>query len=228
MKTDYFSTHVMHVPGADPDRDAIAERLRSEGACIHPDPKMTGLMINWLSALKCALNDETPWTIVTSDDVEPLGNDYVKHIELACRYSPSPFLSLTHLGSYGEKALQKNSPYGVGKYLTWGAVIAFKRNAVKPLYDWAKEVYELTGYKHDDVLVSAFALRFGIPTAMTARAIFGLPVKKSLIGHSMSGIDPKTTIINSNGPAYSFNIEPARVSRYCDPKGELERLAALP
>lgn len=197
--------HILHVPGADPQRDEIVQRLREQSeACVHEDPERIGCMANWLRALGCAAENDTgySWSVILSDDADPLPG-WQQHLERACTHSPQPFLGLTHFGGYGEQALAKGAPYGVGQYLVWGGAIAYHRSVVRPLHEWATTVVERTGYEHDDCLIAAYALRRGVKCALAARAIFEQPVKKSLLGHNTPIRSPKTTIANSDGPAYA-------------------------
>lgn len=198
--------HIIWVPGIDPDRDAIVATLSSQATvCLHEDVNRTkGCMGNWLEALGCAAaNDEDiPWSVILSDDAEPLSG-WAQHLERACAYSPQPVLGLTHFGGYGAAALRKGAPYAVGQYLVWGGAIAYHRSIVKPLYEWAVPVVAKTGYKHDDCLIAAFGIRTGFLCALTARAIFDQPIKKSLLNHNTPIRRPDTTIANSEGPAYN-------------------------
>lgn len=197
--------HVMWVPGADPQRDAIVRQLQVEGqACLHTDDDRNGCMWNWLGAMDCAAANDSndPWSIVLSDDAMPLPG-WQQHVERACKYSPQPLLGLTHFGGYGEKALEKGAPYGVGQYLIWGGAVAYHRSIVAGLAGWARKVQAETGYQHDDCLASAYALRQGFKCALTARAIFDQPVKKSLLNHNTPIRRPNTTIENTDGPSYS-------------------------
>lgn len=224
--------HVLHVPGADPDRDAIVAKLQREAdACLHLDPERKGLMPNWLGALDCAYRHDVQhegysWSLILSDDADPLPG-WQQHVERACTNSPAPLLGLTHFGAYGQHALARDRAYGVGPYLLWGGAIAIKAIAVGGLLSFATRVYETTGYPHDDVLTCAYAMQQGWQTAMTARAIFDQPVKASLLNHNTPIRRPATTILNSSGPDYRLRPNTLRVSRGISPRDELSRLAAL-
>lgn len=222
--------HVMHVPGADPQRDEIVARLVEQGdACLHLDPDRQGLMVNWLDTLDCAAHrdgdDGHSWSVVLSDDAEPLPG-WQQHLERACLNSPSPILGLTHFGSYGAEALRRGLPYAVGSYLIWGGAIAYRTSIVRDLRRWASRLYAEIGYPHDDVLSCAFAMRMGWDVAMVTRAIFGQPVKKSLLGHNTQIRHPATTI-EMPGPSYGVRPSSMKVTRSISPRGELQRLAAL-
>jgi hypothetical protein len=219
----------MHVPRADHHRDAIVARLTEQAdACVHLDPGRRGLMPTWLEALGCAVatDDGCPWSVVLSDDAFPL-RGWQQHLERACSASPVPVLGLTHFGAYGEAALAKGAAYAVGSYLLWGGAIAFSRTFADGLLPWASKVYEDTGYPHDDVLACAYAMKMGWRTGITARAIFGQPVAKSLLNHNTPIRSPSSTISTTPGPSYRSLPQFVKVSRTCSPKGELERLAAL-
>lgn len=219
--------HILHVPGVDPDRDAIVAKLRDQAdACVHEDPDRIGCAPNWLRAMQCAVKtDISTWSIVLSDDADPLPG-WQQHLERACKHSPAPVLGLTHFGGYGEKPIAAGAPYGVGPYLLWGGAIAYHVNILRPLTVWAARIIREHNYPHDDCLVAAFMLKSRHQTAMCARAIFGQPVKASLLNHNTPIRSPKTTILDA-GPPWSSSPRSVRVSRGISPKNELERLAAL-
>jgi hypothetical protein len=222
--------HVLHVPGADMERDAIVYRLETESdACLHLDPDRAGVMPTWLAALSCAVErdgaDDYDWSLIVQDDAYPL-RGWQQHVERACTSSPEPVLGLTHFGAYGARPLADGCAYGVGPYLIWGGAVAYHRSFVTRLWAWADRVYSETGYPHDDVLACAFAMKIGRRTAMAARAIFDQPVQRSLLGHNTPIRRPATTI-ETAGPAYNVKERSKNVSRSISPKGELERLAAL-
>lgn len=217
--------HIIHVPGIDAQRDEIVAMLSEQAvACVHLDPQRDGCMANWLRALGCAAetDNDLPWSVILSDDAYPLPG-WQQHLERACTYSPEPVLGLTHFGGYGKAALEKGAPYGVGQYLVWGGAIAYHRSIVRPLVEWAVPVVKRTGYKHDDCLVAAFGLRSGFQCALTARALFDQPVKKSLLGHNTPIRTPSTTIANSVGPAYSAKPRWVKVHKQVWP--EIKMLA---
>lgn len=219
--------HILHVPGADPLRDAIVGKLVEQAdACVHLDPERAGCMANWLRALACAhaTDQDLPWSVILSDDADPL-RGWQQHLERACNYSPEPVLGLTHFGGYGQAALDKGAPYGVAACSVWGGAIAYHRQFLNGLARWAPRVVAETGYPHDDRLVASYALKTGAKCALAARAIFGQPVKKSLLGHNTPIRSPKTTIENCGGPAWS--ARPRFVSINVAKPPELERLAAL-
>lgn len=221
--------HVLHVPGADAQRDLIVASLEDQAdACVHRDAGRRGVMPTWLEALECARETDAKlaWSVIVQDDAAPL-RGWQQHLERACLSAPEPVLGLTHFGSYGRKALAHSSPYAVGPYLIWGGAVAYRRTFADGLLAWASKVYEDTGYVHDDVLACAYAMKRGCETAMTARAIFGQPVKRSLLGHNTPIREPATTIENTVGVPYRMRPPAVRVSRSINPKGELERLAAL-
>lgn len=218
--------HVLHVPGVDPDRDAIVAKLRDQGeACVHLDPNREGCMATWLKCLECAAANDThlPWSVILSDDADPL-RGWQQHLERACAFSPQPVLGLTHFGGYGAQALERGAPFGTGTALVWGGAIAYHRTFLDGLAKWAPRVQAETNYKHDDRLVCAYALKIGVKCALAARAIFGQPVKKSLLGHSSPIRSPSTTIENCDGPAWSTTPRSVPISMARVP--ELEGLAA--
>lgn len=185
-------------------------------------------MPTWLGALECARSSDAglSWSVIVQDDADPLPG-WQQHLERACLNSPQPALGLTHFGGYGERALAKGAPYAEGPYLIWGGATAFRRVFCDGLFEWASRVYAETGYPHDDVLACAYAKKRGALTAMTARAIFGQPVKASLLGHNTPIREPNTTIANHPGVPYKSIPRAAWTPRSISPKDELERLARL-
>lgn len=221
--------HVLHVPGVDSLRDEIVAKLSDQSdTCVHLDPSREGCMATWLKAVDCAWERDADldWSVILSDDADPL-RGWQQHLERACTYSPNPVLGLTHFGGYGTRALRRGVPYGVGPYLIWGGAIAYHRTVIAGLADWAPGVVAATGYKHDDCLTAGYLKKRGWETAMVARAIFGQPVKQSLLGHNTVIRSPETTIENTQGPAYSSKPRAIRVHRGISPSNELERLARL-
>jgi hypothetical protein len=156
----------------------------------------------WSRAVACATRDTAPWSVIVQDDAEPLPG-WADHLSRATASSPSPVLGLTHFGWYGEVPLRHLAPYGVGPYLLWGGAIAYRRDVVEPLARWCLTVYAATGYPHDDCLVAAWCLKEGIDTALCARAIFGQPIRASLLNHHTKYRSPATTIANTDGPDWS-------------------------
>ena len=223
--------HVLHVPGADPERDLIVAAQQGQAdVCLHTDPSRRGVMPTWLDALECAGQADTgySWSVIVQDDALPL-RGWAQHLERACLASPHPVLGLTHFGGYGLLPLEKGAPYAEGPYLLWGAAIAYHRALLPGLLTFATRVYETTGYVHDDVLAAAYAMRTNHHTAMTARAIFDQPVKRSLLGHNTPIRRPSSTIESHEGPEYTVPKarRAVRVGRSINPRNELERLAAL-
>lgn len=194
--------HVLHVPGADPERDAIVALLVTFGACVHTDPTRKGVMPIWLEALECASADTGRWTAIVQDDADPLPG-WEAHLEDATSFSPEPVLGLTHFGSYGLRALEKGVPYGIGRNLVWGGAVAYRQTIVRDLTAYARMIWEDLRYPHDDRLAAAYAMRIGRQTALAARAIFDQPIQASLLGHNTKVRRPATTIANSQGPAWS-------------------------
>jgi hypothetical protein len=215
----------MYVPDVDPARDAIVAKLTEQGeACIHADPAREGCIQTWLKAIRCAATTDLDysWSIVLSDDADPL-RGWQQHLERACTYSPEQVLGLTHFGSYGQQALAKGAPYGVGPNLTWGGGIAYHRSIVRDLAEWCTRTFGETGYVHDDRMVAAFQMRRGRQTALAARAIFGQPIKKSLLNHNTQIRHPYTTIENCEGPEWSATPRFVKVRSSVAP--EIKQLA---
>jgi hypothetical protein len=210
--------HVLHVPGADPQRDDIVAALREQApgqVCVHADVERAGCMATWLAALACAAGPtaNSDWELILSDDADPLPG-WQAELAQALHYSPAPVLGLTHFGGYGRQALNKGAPYAVGSYLLWGGAAAYHRSLLPGLAEWAPRVVELTGYPHDDCLVAAYLHRVRLPVALAGRAIFDQPVERSLLGHHTPGPRrPATTIANRQGPPWSTRPAAVPVSR---------------
>ncbi len=219
--------HVLWVPGFDPDRDAIVAKLQDEATvCLHTDPERTGLMQNWLGAVDCALaNDTDQWSTILSDDAYPLHN-WQDHLTRATASSPEPLLGLTHFGGWGKEPLSKGHPYAVGPYLVWGGAISYHRVVLAEIATWGRAVATRMNYAHDDCLAAAASMRLNRRCAMTTRALFGQPVKRSMLGHNTPIRAAPSTILDA-GPPWSSSPRSVRVSRGISPKNELERLAAL-
>ena len=199
-----MKVHILWVPGYDSDRDAIVAKLREESteACLHIDPERKGLMQNWLGAVNCALaNDEQSWSVILSDDAYPYLN-WQDHLSKATNQSPEPLLGLTHFGGWGKAPLANGHAYAVGPYLVWGGAIAYHRAVLTEIATWGAPVAQRLNYKHDDCLAAAASRRLGRQCAMTTRALFGQPVKKSMLGHNTPIREPSLTIENSAGPPY--------------------------
>ncbi len=67
--------HVIHVPGADLERDKIVAGLCEQiETCVHLDPDRNGCMWNWLTAISCAADKDKDqsWSVVLSDDALPV------------------------------------------------------------------------------------------------------------------------------------------------------------
>lgn len=186
--TDLPRLHVYTVPGADPERDKIVAHLvETADACVHEDPDRNGCIWNWLNALECASHDTTEWSITVEDDAWPL-DGWQEHLALALENAPEPFLGLTHFGQYGQNLADKGYAYGVGSWrCIWGGAVAYRRDQVKPLLEWARKVYDKTGYPNHDIVIPAFALRSGFSCALLSRAIFDQPIRASLMNHNSPG-----------------------------------------
>lgn len=203
--------HILHVPGADAHRDSIVADWREKAdasngfvtVCVHEDPERRGIMANWLDAATCALEDQGNWSVIIQDDAVG-GPGWQRAIEDACWYSPAPVLGMSHFGAITEPAFKKNVPYMVGPHLIWGAAVAYRRDFLEGLVPWARWVYETTEYQHDDRLISAYANKIGVDTALTVRAIFDQPVERSTVGHAGGGERrPNVTIWGYSGAPYS-------------------------
>lgn len=204
--------HILHVPGADEHRDAIVADYRALGdlpesgfeICVHEDPDRRGIMPNWLDAVQCALDDENKprWSLVIQDDaVGSVG--WEEKLEEALWYSPAPVLGMSYFGQITDGAQKRNIPYLTGPHLIWGAAVGYRRDFLEGLVPWARWVYETTGYQHDDRLISAYANKIGVDTALTTRALFDQPVEKSTVGHGGGVRRPLHTLGSTSGAPYS-------------------------
>jgi hypothetical protein len=182
MAVDY-RVHVMTVPGAHPGRDAVVKALTAAGACVHPDPERSGLMQNWRGAVDCASRDGTDWSVIVSDDAEPLPG-WDRHLPRALGFSPRPLLGLIHFGGYGRRAAEEGFAYAAGPGMLWGGAIAYRTALLPDLAEYARR-FTLAdpSYPHDDEIGSLFAARFYDFPAMTARALFDHLEVPSLMGH---------------------------------------------
>ena len=214
-----LTVHTLWVPGVDPLRDEIVARQQATPGvtvCLHTDPTRRGCMANWLTAVACVMRSEPqPWEVILSDDADPASPTWVEEMRSACEHAPARVLGLTHFGGFGERTLAKGTPYAVGRYWVWGGAIAYRRDFFEEMARWAMPVAQRTGYKHDDALVEAFALRNDEPTALAARAIFDQPVKTSLLGHNTPIRSPNTTIRDA-GPPWDHEPRSTRMSRQID------------
>lgn len=219
--------HVLHVPGADPQRDEIVARLVEQGdACLHLDPGRRGIMSTWLEAVACAATESNPWAVIVQDDADPL-RGWQQHLERACTNSPQPVLGLTYFGQYGSKAAAKGAPFAEGRNLIWGGAVAYHHTFLQGLAEWAPRVVEQTDYPHDDRLVAAYAMKRGHRTALVSRAIFDQPVAQSLVGHNTRIRTPALTILNE-GPVWSSRPRSVNVSAGVDKRiPELAQMEAL-
>ncbi|QNJ56040.1 glycosyltransferase [Microbacterium phage Rasputia] len=199
--------HILHVPGADAHRDEVVATYAANpdiDVCVHADPERRGIMVNWLEAAQCALDDAhaPKWSIIIQDDAVG-GPGWVRDVEEACWFSPAPVLGMSYFGKITESAFKRGYPYMVGPHLIWGAAVAYRRDFLEGLVPWAREVFERTEYQHDDRLISAYANKIGVDTALTVRAIFDQPVEKSTVGHAGGGERrPKITIWGNSGAPY--------------------------
>jgi hypothetical protein len=195
-----ITAHVLHVPGANAERDAIVQHLIEEqddsfNVCVHEDPDRRGLMVNWIEALHCASDDGNSWSLVLQDDAMPLPG-WKEHLEQALWHCPTVVLGLSHFGQATSTGARRGAPYLVGPHLIWGAAVAYRNVFLGGLAPFAEMVYARTQYPHDDRLISAYAQRVGKKTAVTTMALFDQPVAESTIGHTGAGGDrrPRITI----------------------------------
>jgi hypothetical protein len=222
--------HVLHVPGAIPERDEMV-RLQATQAdlCVHEDRDPPGYVTpNWLTALDCAARTDgtkTSWSLIIQDDALPLPG-WQQHAERACTNSPSPLLGLFHIGGWGAGLAARGAAYGIGSYLIWGCAAAYHSSTLRGLYDWASRIHDETGYRHDDVLACAYAMKMGWTTSFTTHSLFDHPLAGSLMGHNFPNRRPGLTIEGEH-PQYASKTRSLPAHRSINPKGELERLAAL-
>lgn len=221
--------HVMHVPGADSERDEVVSLLgREADVCVHEDAERDGVMPTWLAAIDCACETDTElsWSLIVQDDSEPFPG-WQQHVERACTYSPRPILSLSHLAGSGLSAIEQGYPYVEGDFMLWGMAVAYHRSIRQGLAQWARSVYEKTGYPHDDATVMAYAYKIGQKTAITSRAIFDHRELKSMVRKGQHPYKhPKATIESQSGPPYGLKPSVAKDSR-ASMSQEVKELARL-
>lgn len=197
-----MKAHVLHVPGAAPERDAAVQVLAQVfDLCVHADPERNGVVWNWAQMMDCmAKNDKDQWSIQLNDDAVPLAAIDV-HLRQALWYSPRPILGLAWQGkTRGAKPFGRNVPYSVGPNLLHGVSIAYHRDHTAPCARFAERAAR-TDYPYDDVLSCTYAQRIaGFDPALVARSLFGVLDTKSLIG---SGRYPSALhTIEQPGPAW--------------------------
>ncbi len=199
-----YRVHVMTVPGAHPERDRVVKALADWGACVHPDPARDGLMQNWRGAVDCASLDSGHWSVILSDDAEPLPG-WDRHLSRALGFSPRPLLGLIHFGGYGRRAADEGYAYCVGPAMLWGGAIAYRTTLLPALAEYASRFLAVDpSYPHDDEIASFFAAQFYDQPAMTSRALFDHLEVASLLGHpphTMPNRRPGFTI-RETGPAW--------------------------
>ena len=212
----------MTVPGAHAERDANVATLTGWGACVHADPERAGLMQNWLGAVKCASGEETDWSVILSDDAEPLPG-WDRHMPRALGFSPRPLLGLIHFGGYGRRSAEDGYAYMVGPAMLWGGAIAYRTAVLPDLLTYADRFLAVDpSYPHDDEIGSFFAAQFYDQPAATTRALFDHLEVGSLLGHpphTMPNRRPGLTI-RETGPPWSTPGY-ARVSAWLSDRGKL-------
>jgi hypothetical protein len=202
--------HILTVADAGDERDDIVASY-VDGATpdskvlVHVDEERRGIMWNWLHTAEHALAyDDTKWSIIIQDDAAALPG-WRTLLPEALWFSPAPILGMSHFGQITDTAHRAGVPYLVGPHLIWGAAVAYRRDFLEGLVPWARRVYEATGYPHDDRLVSAYANKIGVDTALTTRALFDQPVEKSTVGHGGQNRRPGHTILE---PGAHYGVRP--------------------
>jgi hypothetical protein len=197
--------HVLHVPGADPQRDLAVRRLAGEAElCVHPDPERHGVVWNWATALTCAATDRGAWSYVVQDDVVPLRN-WEYHAAMATRWSPSPMLALAWIGKRFDIGVQRRVAYVKGPYVLCGPAVAYHHSILEELAVYADAVAR-TDYPHDDMAACFWANQVGgFFPAVTSRTLFATLPVRSLVGHSRYTTGDYTIV---NTPDLSWNTNP--------------------
>lgn len=219
--------HVLHVPGADPTRDAAVLELQAEAqVCLHQDPDRRGVMWNFSTAMDCCLkNLDDPWQAVVQDDQFALPG-WEEHLELACANSPRPVLGFSWIGTQRRVGVESGRPFIVGKYLLQGCAIAFHRTCFPSLSEFTEQALAV-GYNHDDMVVNTWAnYRRQIYPAITSRCIFANITTKSLLGHHTyeAGI---YDITNSDGPDWTARPRNALLSIHANKSEEIKLLRMM-
>jgi len=217
-----FRLHVITVPGANPERDSVVKTYTAAGACVHEDPERKGIVWNWRRAVECGAEDGTDWTVILSDDAEPLPG-WDRHLPRALGFSPRPLLGVIHFGGYGRRAAEDGFAYAVGPGLLWGGAIAYRTAVLPDLAEYTRRFLEVDPeYPHDDEIGSLFAARYHGMPAMTSRALFDHLEVPSLAGHpphSSPNRRPGFTI-RETGPAWN-TPGAARASAWLSDRGKL-------
>jgi hypothetical protein len=194
-----FPVHILHVPGADPQRTACVTRWLSEPdaqATLHLDGTRRGVVPTWADALASAAS--TPpnrpaatarpaddWTLIVQDDSIPLDN-WAAHTALATHFSPSPVLGLFWLGDRWSVGYQRGTPYMMGHNVIRGVAVAYHRSVLPDIADFAAHAAR-RNYAHDDLALCTWMEHVARPRltpAVTSRCIIGTVRAKSLVGHS--------------------------------------------
>lgn len=228
--------HVMHVPGADPERDRIVASLPdlhprgADGICVHADPQRRGILATWLQALMHAQAEpsptETGWEMVIQDDAIPV-QGFEEHLPRALRHSPSPVLSLCHFGDAGQKIANTGHAYLRGTHTIWGQAVAYHRTVLSDLIHLGHDVQHLQSpvySKWDDRLPGVLNLIKGEgTTAVTARALFDHPHLKSTVGHLGAVHRHPNLTIADPGPDWSAGFKETKAK----PHGIMYELASI-
>jgi hypothetical protein len=208
--------HVLWVPGFLAERDEIVQQLRDQhpdpdGVCTHEDPERNGLLRNFATALRCAMQDDHEWNLIVSDDAIPLPG-WQEHLRSALDNAPADIVGLTHFGSYGKNLAAKGIPFGVSENAIWGGAAAYRSNVLAPLLELVEFGLSI-GWNHkgDDGCVIVYNRLNGSKSAMCARAIFDQPQLKSTLGHGGNRRFPHLTI-RDDGPAWDAEPRFAKMS----------------
>jgi hypothetical protein len=219
----------MTVPGADPARDKIVGGY--DNACVHAQadpPSAAGLMSNWRGAVDCAAGDSTDWSLIMSDDAEPLPG-WDRHMPRALGFSPRPMLGVIHFGGFGRTAAEHGYAYCVGTGMVWGGGIAYRTGILGDLAEYTRRFLDIDPtFPHDDVIAGLFADRYHGKPAMTARALFDHIPARSLVGHPSHETElrrPGLTI-RETGPPWSTPGF-ARATAWCGAERAAKVLAQL-
>lgn len=210
-----LNLHILTVADAGDEReDIVASYLDlpypDVHVTVHVDEERRGIMWNWLQAAKVALEEDSnysdnKWSIILQDDAVPMPG-WRHALPEALWYSPAPVLGMSYFGKITDSAQKKNIPYLVGPHLIWGAAVAYRRDFLEGLVPFAQRVWDEYRYPHDDRLISAYANRIGVDTALTVRAIFDQPVEKSTVGHGGTNRRPLHTLGSTSGA--HFGVRP--------------------
>lgn len=202
--------HVTTVPG-DPRRDDMVRKLQEDwpsSVCVHADPDRRGILWNHRQVLDCLLAETGPdqprWALTCQDDVEWLPG-WQNQLRMVMQTAPTPFVSLNHFSTHGQRQARRGMPYAVGINAMWGQAVLYSR-AVLPSYrQLVEDVWEMDAAKYhkwDDGLAAVHNLIHGTRSSFTSRALVEHQNWDSTVGNVPGRWRHAASTIRQNGPAW--------------------------